>query len=53
MIPGGSLSGFIVGGSEADPHSYPWMIVLEEYGGFICGGSVVAEEWVVTAAHCL
>jgi len=50
--------GFIVGGSEATPHSIPWQISLgvqlHTYDmGPSCGGSVVSRHYVVTAAHCL
>jgi len=50
--------GFIVGGSEATPHSIPWQISLGfqmyDYDlGHTCGGSIVSRNYVVTAAHCL
>ncbi|KAK7944310.1 hypothetical protein WMY93_000038 [Mugilogobius chulae] len=43
----------IVNGEEAVPHSWPWQVSLQDYTGFhFCGGSLVNENWVVTAAHC-
>ncbi|XP_029941754.1 chymotrypsin B-like [Salarias fasciatus] len=43
----------IVGGEEAVPHSWPWMVSLQEYSGsHFCGGSLINEYWVVTAAQC-
>nr|AHZ33699.1 chymotrypsin [Chelon labrosus] len=43
----------IVNGEEAVPHSWPWQASLQDYTGFhFCGGSLINENWVVTAAHC-
>ncbi|XP_015759731.1 PREDICTED: trypsin I-P1-like, partial [Acropora digitifera] len=44
----------IVGGSEAKPGDYPWQALLQtSKSGFqFCGGTLIAQEWVVTAAHC-
>ncbi|KAK5602830.1 hypothetical protein CRENBAI_025103 [Crenichthys baileyi] len=43
----------IVNGEEAVPHSWPWQVSLQDYTGFhFCGGSLISETWVVTAAHC-
>ncbi|KAL9970834.1 hypothetical protein ACROYT_G023281 [Oculina patagonica] len=42
----------VVGGENAPKHSWPWQILLEA-GGRICGGSLLSEWWVVTAAHCV
>ncbi|XP_028813498.1 chymotrypsin A-like [Denticeps clupeoides] len=45
--------GRIVNGEEAVPHSWPWQASLQDYTGFhFCGGSLINENWVVTAAHC-
>ncbi|CAH1277762.1 CTRB1 [Branchiostoma lanceolatum] len=43
----------IVNGQEAIPHSWPWQISLQTSDGdHFCGGSLVTENWVITAAHC-
>ncbi|GAA6080705.1 chymotrypsin A-like [Tachysurus ichikawai] len=43
----------IVNGEEAVPHSWPWQVSLQDSTGFhFCGGSLISEYWVVTAAHC-
>jgi trypsin len=45
----------IVGGAKTDIKQHPWQVALnvgmngQEY---LCGGSIIAQRWVVTAAHC-
>jgi len=52
----------IVGGNEAKPHSWPWMVFIQcsyvkaqdqETYERECGGTIISDNWVVTAAHCL
>jgi len=43
----------VVGGSEVDPpNSYPWMVSIQYDGYHLCGGTLINEEWVLTAAQC-
>jgi len=41
----------IVGGSFAIPNSWPWQVSLFS-GSFFCGGSIINNQWILTAAHC-
>ncbi|XP_069875555.1 chymotrypsinogen B-like [Dipodomys merriami] len=50
------LSGLsrVVGGEDAVPGSWPWMVYIQYKDGiYFCGGALISEEWVVTAAHCM
>lgn len=41
----------IVGGQPAEPGEWPWQVLVRA-GSYMCGGSLIHQEWVVTAAHC-
>lgn len=42
----------IVGGVEAVPHSWPWIVSLQVRDHF-CGGTLIDTRHVLTAAHCI
>lgn len=43
----------IVGGSPARAGEFPWIVSLSRQGRHFCGGSLLNERTVVTAAHCV
>uniref|UniRef100_A0A452RSV8 Peptidase S1 domain-containing protein n=1 Tax=Ursus americanus TaxID=9643 RepID=A0A452RSV8_URSAM len=48
------LSGLsrIINGEDAVPSSWPWQVSLQTGSGLhFCGGSLISQHWVVTAAH--
>ncbi|XP_022803816.1 chymotrypsinogen B-like [Stylophora pistillata] len=47
------FSARVVNGDNASPNDWPWQISLRVNGQHICGGSLIEEDWVVTAAHCV
>ena len=52
-----SISGRIIGGTETSSNEFPWQVYLfkETNSGarYVCGGSIIDSQWVLTAAHCV
>ena len=53
-----SMAPFIVGGVHSRPRTWPWQVSIQylasdEAWHHFCGGSLVHDRWLVTAAHCV
>uniref|UniRef100_A0A673JIQ6 trypsin n=1 Tax=Sinocyclocheilus rhinocerous TaxID=307959 RepID=A0A673JIQ6_9TELE len=42
----------IIGGSRPTVESQPWIAAIFKGEGFVCGGTLIAPCWILTAAHC-
>lgn len=45
--------GRIVGGQTARKNEFPWMARLSYLNKFYCGGTLINDRYVLTAAHCV
>ncbi|XP_072508616.1 anionic trypsin-2-like [Notamacropus eugenii] len=42
----------IIGGYTCEANSLPYQVSLNYNGGHHCGGSLINDQWVLSAAHC-
>ncbi|XP_015520032.2 trypsin-1 [Neodiprion lecontei] len=48
-----SPTGRIVGGEDAAIEEVPYQVSLQVFGSHICGGAIISDTWILTAAHCM
>lgn len=50
-----NIQKFIMKGKPTSEKKYPspWHVRIEMSNGSICGGSVISQDTILTAAHCL
>uniref|UniRef100_A0A671NHC9 Granzyme B-like n=1 Tax=Sinocyclocheilus anshuiensis TaxID=1608454 RepID=A0A671NHC9_9TELE len=49
----GGMESSIFGGKEAKHHSRPYMVSIQCKNHHTCGGMLIRQDYVLTAAHCL
>jgi secreted trypsin-like serine protease len=48
----------VIGGSAAKTGAWPWQVLIlipaaqDSKKNMVCGGSLIGQRWVLTAAHC-
>ncbi|XP_036710855.1 serine protease 55 isoform X1 [Balaenoptera musculus] len=42
----------IIGGMEAEVGEFPWQVSIQARNEHFCGGAIINEWWIVSAAHC-
>ena len=49
----------IIGGRTALDGEFPWQVSIRRYSSIksefvhICGGSIISDQWILKAAHCV
>ncbi|KAF3829195.1 hypothetical protein GH733_003459 [Mirounga leonina] len=49
----GQVVAKILGGKEAEEGKWPWQVSVRISEKHVCGGSLITQQWVLTAGHCI
>jgi secreted trypsin-like serine protease len=52
LAKSGVINKQIIGGENATLGQFPWQVVMTIDDAWMCGGSLILSNWVLTAAHC-
>ncbi|GAB6019517.1 hypothetical protein CHUAL_001093 [Chamberlinius hualienensis] len=47
-----SATGRIVGGANSLAGSWPWQAAMYKNGDYMCGATLLNDQWLLSAAHC-
>lgn len=53
MYPPQGILSRIVGGEDAEDGAAPFQCSMQSYKRHFCGCSVISEQWIATASHCV
>ncbi|XP_021949857.1 trypsin-1 [Folsomia candida] len=48
----GPIDQLIVGGTKAKKGEFPWLVLIKANDRQYCAGTIINENWILTAAHC-
>lgn len=43
----------VIGGSDAQEGQFPYQVSLRVRGLHVCGGTIISNDFILTAAHCV
>jgi secreted trypsin-like serine protease len=47
------MTAYVAGGDISTVGQWPWVVSLSYLGKPFCSGTLISNEWVVTAGHCV
>ncbi|XP_039314082.1 trypsin-1 [Solenopsis invicta] len=53
IVSASCLDSRIIGGTNTTIDKLPYQVSIHKNGNFHCGGSIIHQQWILTAAHCV